>query len=52
MIQDIIVNLIVAIITYLAAIIFHNRLRMKIWFQSILRWNKKIRLSCDVTPKS
>lgn len=46
MIQDIIVNLIVAIITYLAAIIFHNRLRMKIWFQSILRWNKKIRLSC------
>lgn len=46
MIQDIIVNLIVAIITYLAAIIFHNRLRMKIWLQSLLRWNKKIRLSC------
>lgn len=46
MIQDIIVNLIVAIITYLAAIIFHDRLRMKIWLQSLLRWNKKIRLSC------
>lgn len=46
MIQDIIVNLIVSIIAYLAAIIFHNRLRMKIWFQSLLRWNKNIRLSC------
>lgn len=46
MIQDIIVNLIVAIISYLASIIFHNRLRMKIWFQSILRRNKKIRVSC------
>ena len=46
MIQDIIVNLIVVIITYLAGIIFHNRLRMKIWLQSLLRWNKKIRLSC------
>ena len=46
MIQDIIVNLIVAIITYVAAIIFHNRLRMKILLQSLLRWNKKIRLSC------
>lgn len=46
MIQDIIINLIVAFITYLAATIFHNRLRIKIWLQSLLRWNKNIRLSC------
>lgn len=46
MIQDIIVNLIVALITYLAATIFHNRLRIKVWLQSLLRWNKNIRLSC------
>jgi len=46
MIQDIIVNLIVAFITVLAATIFHNRLRMKIWVQALLRWNKNIRLSC------
>lgn len=46
MIQDIIINLIVVFITYLATTIFHNRLRIKIWLQSILRWNKNIRLSC------
>lgn len=46
MIKDIIINLIVAFITYLAATIFHNRLRIKIWLQSLLRWNKNIRLSC------
>ena len=46
MIQDIIINLIVAFISYLAATIFHNRLRIKIWLQSLLRWNKNIRLSC------
>ena len=46
MIKDIIINLIVAFITYLSATIFHNRLRIKIWLQSILRWNKDIRLSC------
>ena len=46
MIQDIIVNLIVAFVSFLATTIFHNRLRMKIWLQSLLRWNKSIRLSC------
>lgn len=46
MIKDIIINLIVAFITYLASTIFHNRLRIKIWLQSLLRWNKNIRLSC------
>ena len=46
MIKDIIINLIVAFITYLSATIFHNRLRIKTWLQSILRWNKDIRLSC------
>lgn len=46
MIQDIVANLIVAFISFLAATIFHNRLRLKIWFQSLLRWNKTIRLSC------
>lgn len=46
MIQDIIINLIVAFISYLATTIFYNRLRIKIWLQSILRFNKKIRLSC------
>ena len=44
MIQDIIVNLIVAFISYLAATIFHNRLRVKIWLQSILRRNKNIKI--------
>ena len=46
MIQDIIINLFVAFITYIAATIFHNRLRIKIWLQSLRRWNKNIRLSC------
>lgn len=46
MIQDIIVNLVVAFISFLATTIYHNRLRMKIWVQSLLRWNKNIRLSC------
>ncbi|HFI0621299.1 TPA: hypothetical protein ACGO3V_000762 [Streptococcus suis] len=45
-IQDLFVNLIVAIISFLASTIFHNRRRLKIWFQSLLRWNKNIRLSC------
>ena len=45
-IQDLIVNLIVAIITFLASTIFSNRNRIKIWFQSLIRWNKDIRLSC------
>ncbi|HEM4128870.1 TPA: hypothetical protein U2B88_001093 [Streptococcus suis] len=45
-IQDIFVNLIVAIISFLASTIFHNRRRVKIWCQSLLRWNKNIRLSC------
>lgn len=44
MIQDIFVNLIVAFITFLASTIFHNRL--KIYYQSLIRWNKNIRLSC------
>ena len=47
MIRDAIVKLIVAFISYLVVTIFHNRLRIKIWLQSILRWNKNIRLSCD-----
>lgn len=46
MLQDIVVNLIVAFITFLAATIYHNRLRIKIFSQSIMRWNKNIRLSC------
>lgn len=46
MIQDIVANLIVAFISFLAATIFHNRLRLKVWLQSLLRWNKTIRLSC------
>ena len=46
MIQDIFVNLIVAFITCLASTIFHNRLRLKIYYQSLIRWNKNIRLSC------
>ena len=46
MIQDIFVNLIVAFITFLASTIFHNRLRLKISYQSLIRWNKNIRLSC------
>ena len=46
MIQDIFVNLIVAFITFLASTIFHNRLRLKIYYQSLSRWNKNIRLSC------
>lgn len=46
MIQDIIVNLIVAFITFLFSSLFHNRLRIKIWLQSLMRWNKNIRLSC------
>lgn len=46
MIRDVIVKLIVALISYLVVIIFHNRLRIKIWLQSILRWNKNIKLSC------
>ena len=45
MIQDIFVNLIVAFITFLASTIFHNRLRLKIYYQSLIRWNKNIRLS-------
>ncbi len=45
MIQDIVANLIVAFISFLAATIFHNRLRLKVWLQSLLRWNKTIRLS-------
>ena len=46
MIQDIFVNLIVAFITFLASTIFHNRLRLKRYYQSLIRWNKNIRLSC------
>lgn len=46
MIQDIFVNMIVAFITFLASTIFHNRLRLKIYYQSLIRWNKNIRLSC------
>ena len=46
MIQDIFVNLIVAFITFLASTIFHNRFRLKIYYQSLIRWNKNIRLSC------
>lgn len=46
MMQEIIKNLLVIFITSLFATIFHNRLRIKIWLQSILRWNKDIRLSC------
>lgn len=46
MIRDIFVNLLVALITYISSTIYHNRLRIKIWLQSILRWNKDIRLSC------
>ena len=46
MIQDIFVNLIVAFITFLASTIFQNRLRLKIYYQSLIRWNKNIRLSC------
>ena len=46
MIQDIFVNLIVAFITFFASTIFHNRLRLKIYYQSLIRWNKNIRLSC------
>lgn len=46
MIQDIFVNLIVAFITFLSSTIFHNRLRLKIYYQSLIRWNKNIRLSC------
>lgn len=46
MIQDIFVNLIVAFITFLASTIFHNRLRLNIYYQSLIRWNKNIRLSC------
>ena len=46
MIQDIFVNLIVAFITFLASTIFHNRLRLKISYQSLIRWNKNVRLSC------
>ena len=46
MIQDIFVDLIVAFITFLASTIFHNRLRLKIYYQSLIRWNKNIRLSC------
>ncbi|HFI0083931.1 TPA: hypothetical protein ACGOS7_000936 [Streptococcus suis] len=44
--QDVFANLIVAIIGFLASTIFHNKRRIKIWCQSILRWNKNIRLSC------
>ncbi|BAH88094.1 hypothetical protein LGW20_09230 [Streptococcus mutans] len=46
MLNGIIENLIVAVISYSASTLFHNRLRLKIWFQSLLRWNKNIRLSC------
>ena len=45
-IQDLFVNLIAAIIGVLASTIFHNKRRIKIWYQSLLRWNKNIRLSC------
>ena len=45
-IQDLFVNLIAAIIGFLASTIFHNKRRIKIWYQSLLRWNKNIRLSC------
>ena len=45
-IQDLIVNLIVAIISFLGSTIFNNRRRIKVWYQSLFRWNKKIRLSC------
>ena len=44
--QDVFANLIVAIIGFLASTIFHNKRRIKIWCQSLLRWNKNIRLSC------
>ena len=44
--QDVFAYLIVAIIGFLASTIFHNKRRIKIWCQSILRWNKNIRLSC------
>ena len=46
MLNGIIESLIVAIISYSVSALFHNRLRLKIWFQSLLRWNKHIRLSC------
>ena len=46
MIKDIFVNLIVAFITFLFSTISHNRLRLKIYYQSLIRWNKSIRLSC------
>ena len=46
MIKEIIVNLLVAFITFIGAAIFHNRLRMKIYMQSLFRWKKDIRLSC------
>ena len=46
MIQDIIVSLVTVFITFIATTIFHNRLRLKIWFQSLFRPNKEIRLSC------
>ena len=44
--HDLIVNLIVVVITFLVSTIFNNRRRIKIWYQSLFRWNKKIRLSC------
>lgn len=44
--HDLIVNLIVAVITFLVSTIFNNRHRIKIWSQSLIRWNKDIRLSC------
>ncbi|QQC01107.1 hypothetical protein I6I32_04760 [Streptococcus oralis] len=44
--HNLIVNLIVAVITFLVSTIFNNRRRIKIWSQSLIRWNKDIRLSC------
>ena len=44
--HDLIVNLVVAVITFFVSTIFNNRRRIKIWSQSLIRWNKDIRLSC------
>lgn len=45
-IKDIIVNIVVAIISFLASIIYNNRRRIKIFGQSLFCRKKSIRLSC------
>lgn len=46
MIKDIFINLVSSGVTWIISCVYHNRRSVRIWCQSIIRWNKPIRISC------